>query len=401
MRRHHTTVGYNHDQAFMFYPPPMVFGSDGPLASWCQQFTLGADVRERDVYQFGVYTGGTMKGQVMYYRALEVQFGHQWGFDSFIGLPPEEKGHQLLTKNWREGAYSAADSFRTWEWEKLEQKLTTSINRTASEGAVTFFKGFFNETLKPTLASEHGMRPALFVDVDADLYISTIQCLEWLFCSGLVHPGSRNGTVFRYDDWGGPTKRGELVGERLAHLEVTNRHRVHWVHSGLLSNWYRVEGYSVDHSYCQAKGYPPLPPTIGRDSDADRHPPLHSDEMIDACFNKTNMWKRPFVSRSGMMVRCDERYLRSMLSTYEWALRPTAELTNVKPKDVPESEVAKARLRVCSINEAHKLATTVPVKRGAKGGKGRGANGLGQKGGRGKTGWRKGARLRTASLEAT
>eukprot|EP00966_Prymnesium_polylepis_P003602 82265-Prymnesium_polylepis.1 len=114
------------------------------------------------------------------------------------------------------------------------------------------------------------MRPALYVDVDADLYISTIQCLEWLFCSGLMRAGSRNGTVVRYDDWGGPTGAHELVGERRAHLEVTNRHSVHWRHSGLLGNWFRVTSYRLDHGWCAARGYPPLPPNIGFDGDVPR-----------------------------------------------------------------------------------------------------------------------------------
>jgi hypothetical protein len=402
-RWNHRSSGYNNDHAFRFYSPPWVFGSDGPLASWCQQFPQGADVRNRDVYQFGVYTGGTMAGQVMYYRALDVRFGHQWGFDSFIGLPPEKQGHKLLTKNWREGAYSAADSFRTWQWDRLERKLLDSINRSKSEGSVTFVKGFFNESLTPTLAAERRMLPALFVDVDSDLYISTIQCLEWLFCSGLVHAGSRNGTVFRYDDWGGPTKHTELVGERLAHLEITNRHQVHWSHSGLLSNWFRIERYSLDHSYCEAKGYPRLPPTLGRDDDADRYPPSDSDEAIDSCFNKTNMWRRPYVSRGGMRVRCADRYLRDMVTKYEWALRPIAELTNKSWQDAPEQEVAKARLRVCDINERHWLATTPQPNKRPKAGKGAkraGMIGTATRGGRGKGVGKKGGRLRAVARAA-
>ena len=39
--------------------------------------------RELDVYQFGVYTGGSMASIARRIRG----FGHLWGFDSFAGLP--------------------------------------------------------------------------------------------------------------------------------------------------------------------------------------------------------------------------------------------------------------------------------------------------------------------------
>ena len=62
------------------------------------------------------------------------------------------------------------------------------------------------------------MKPALYVDIDADLYSSSLQALEWLFRMGLIVPG----TVIGYDDWtfGGPQ------GEQRAHREVMKRHGV-------------------------------------------------------------------------------------------------------------------------------------------------------------------------------
>ena len=86
------------------------------------------------------------------------------------------------------------------------------INRSRAEGNTSFVRGFFNQTLRPTLARERRMRPALYVDVDTDLYVSTMQALDWLFCSGLMHAGSRNGTVVRDDDWRGPVVRTKVRG---------------------------------------------------------------------------------------------------------------------------------------------------------------------------------------------
>ncbi|KAL3917608.1 MAG: hypothetical protein SGPRY_006341, partial [Prymnesium sp.] len=107
-------------------------------------FPAGADMSGRDTYQFGVYTGGSMAGQVYYFRELGVRFGTMWGFDSFIGLPAEKEGHPLVTKNWRVGAYSAADAFRTWKWPRLRSRIYGNINRSREDGRVELIKGFFN-----------------------------------------------------------------------------------------------------------------------------------------------------------------------------------------------------------------------------------------------------------------
>ena len=88
---------------------------------------------------------------------------------------------------------------------------------------VQFVRGFFNASLTPTLARERGMRPALYADVDGDLYSSGLQCLDWLFCSGLIQAGR---TVIRYDDWLEPGRNGALMGEQRAHREITMRHQV-------------------------------------------------------------------------------------------------------------------------------------------------------------------------------
>ena len=41
---------------------------------------------EKDVYQFGVFTGTGLRKIV---KELKGAYGHVWGFDSFQGLPPD------------------------------------------------------------------------------------------------------------------------------------------------------------------------------------------------------------------------------------------------------------------------------------------------------------------------
>ena len=82
--------------------------------------------------------------------------------------------------------------------------------------------GFFNASLTANLAKQ--AFPALYVDLDADLALSTEQALGWLLSYGLLVQGSLVG----YDDWHeAPFLRG---GESLAHLRITRRFDVEWEH---------------------------------------------------------------------------------------------------------------------------------------------------------------------------
>ena len=50
-----------------------------------------AATRSLDIFQFGVYTAGSMRGLARSIRG----FGHLYGFDSFVGLPSETRGEPL------------------------------------------------------------------------------------------------------------------------------------------------------------------------------------------------------------------------------------------------------------------------------------------------------------------
>ena len=103
------------------------------------------------------------------------------------------------------------------------------------------FKGWFNETMTPSLARDEGMRTAFFVDVDCDLHVSTYHALDWLFSNSMIGVG----TLFGLDDfWVVPCNkrylsRGEgarpngvnidplSVAEGLGLAEMTQKYGVH------------------------------------------------------------------------------------------------------------------------------------------------------------------------------
>ena len=177
-----------------------------------------------DVYQFGVYTGRSMRAISYEREARHISWHVMWGFDSFEGLPIEnatDSGsdnifyHRTKRAMWRGGMYNAADMFGEHSWPRLERTLTEYIN---SSLPVELVRGYFESSLTAVLAAR--ARPALYIDIDSDLYSSSVLALAWLFSNRLV----RNGTVISYDDIhaGG----GYNGGEGLAHVQAMRRYEV-------------------------------------------------------------------------------------------------------------------------------------------------------------------------------
>lgn len=163
-----------------------------------------------DIYEFGVFDGGSM-------FMLKKFFPHSkmWGFDSFEGLPKTQD--DFVLGEWTPGSFKASRTV-----DELTRKL-------GGKQQVQFVVGFFEKTLTPSLRERFNMPPAFYIDMDADLYISSIQVLDWVFSNGIA----RVGTLIGYDDfWVSPCARG---GEKLsplntsagkAHAEASERYRV-------------------------------------------------------------------------------------------------------------------------------------------------------------------------------
>ena len=64
------------------------------------------------------------------------------------------------------------------------------------------------------------MKPAAYVDIDVDLYKSTVLALDFLFRNKLIQVG----TLIGYHDWGGLEEF--TGGESLAHKELTEKYGV-------------------------------------------------------------------------------------------------------------------------------------------------------------------------------
>jgi len=192
---------------------------------------------DKDIYEFGVYTGGHMREFAKKIRG----FGHLWGFDSFTGFPDETtdsstgKSLWVYNNHWQAGGNSASDRLGVWNMTALFQYLHKRINYTDT----TFIQGYYNVSLTPQLLSKHRFRPAVLVDLDCDMHISTMQAMRWLLTSQILV----KGTLVRYDDW--PRLHdpdGKPWGQRLAHIEITRDFGLRWkvVVSPIVKPYYAV-----------------------------------------------------------------------------------------------------------------------------------------------------------------
>eukprot|EP00747_Dinoflagellata_sp_TGD_P024879 gnl/TRDRNA2_/TRDRNA2_130865_c0_seq1.p1 gnl/TRDRNA2_/TRDRNA2_130865_c0~~gnl/TRDRNA2_/TRDRNA2_130865_c0_seq1.p1 ORF type:complete len:320 (+),score=49.25 gnl/TRDRNA2_/TRDRNA2_130865_c0_seq1:76-1035(+) len=175
------------------------------------------DFSDRDVFEFGVYLGHGMHEALGQFSKAGVKFRNLWGFDSFRGLPED----QVPDKQWKQGEYNPTKQMPTGDIEDAQQTAMATI----SYPNTNFIVGWYNESLTSGLAEERTMKPALFVDVDCDMYSSTFAALDWLFSSHLVAQGE-TGTYFYFDDvvFG----RQHPTVERQAMDAITKKYNISW-----------------------------------------------------------------------------------------------------------------------------------------------------------------------------
>jgi hypothetical protein len=142
-----------------------------------------AEIRDREVLylEFGVYRGSSMR---IWSRLLRNPKSNLHGFDSFEGLPESwdlsaEKGHFST-----DGAVPVIEDSR-----------------------VSFFKGWFSETLPQYVLPPH---ERLIVNFDADLYSSTKTVL------GFLKPHISIGTYLYFDEFQAPEHESKAFDEFLS-----------------------------------------------------------------------------------------------------------------------------------------------------------------------------------------
>jgi len=183
-----------------------------------------------DVYEFGVYTGASINWINEALFTAEKNIRKIFGFDSFCGLPPEtETERELIISTggdyqWRAGDFSSQEYFKTSLTEEVIKSIRNFVEPNLDKGtSLELIPGYFSDSLTDDIVEKYDMQPACYVDLDADLYSSTIEALDFMLRNKLI----RAGTIIGYDDWGGTPKwQTQEDGASMAHVEIMHKYAV-------------------------------------------------------------------------------------------------------------------------------------------------------------------------------
>jgi len=146
-----------------------------------------------DYLEFGVFNGFSLKH--MYDLSIEFKLDDVdlriFGFDSFEGFPENESTSLKFKKGDMCGDYN---------------KTLNLFPKNDLNSKVNIIKGFFHETLTPKLKTEKNITKASIINIDCDIFESTLQALN--FSTSLI----QIGTLIILDDWfcfKGNSKSGE------------------------------------------------------------------------------------------------------------------------------------------------------------------------------------------------
>jgi hypothetical protein len=169
------------------------------------------DISDKDCYSFGVYSGKTLTELQIHLCGNSLDPNWFYGFDSFEGLPKETKNIELYPEH-----YEGNFKIKT----EIGNHIKDILKKLPYENKTSLIPGFYDKVLNDHLFSLFNFKPAFFVEVDCDLHISTIQCLEWMIKHKLII----KDTVIYFDDWGGVEEyKG---GESLAWKELTEKYNI-------------------------------------------------------------------------------------------------------------------------------------------------------------------------------
>jgi hypothetical protein len=174
-----------------------------------------------DIYEFGTYLGNSITGIFEYISNNDIIFNNFVGFDSLKGLPLE-KIDKNNNKNWIKGKFSIEEKFKKdlSEKEYINYLINNDSLPLKYKDKFIMIKGFYEDTLNENILSK--LKLPIFINIDCDIYTSTIQVLEFIFKNKLYINGK---TIIRYDDWANNNMEYK-TGQSLAHKEMTQKYNI-------------------------------------------------------------------------------------------------------------------------------------------------------------------------------
>ena len=181
----------------------------------CLEF-IGVNGIEGDILEFGVSRGGgllMLDRHAQFMRARRKVDYRLFGFDSFEGLP-EPTGHDRDIHGGDRGGMV----FDQGRYKATKDQVLKRLRRGGADlGRIRLVEGWYDRVLTDELRAEHAIERATLIDIDCDLYESTVTALRW------CEPAMRHGTIVSFDDWMAYEGRRDH-GERRAFSEFLEQH---------------------------------------------------------------------------------------------------------------------------------------------------------------------------------
>ena len=191
-----------------------------PYREFCVTYLLAnnIDIAGKHSYQFGIYAGSSLRRIYEMFCCYQLVPERILAFDSFEGNPEEQAG---IPRNigWSKGSCNVKDldEHKIDSTQTIIGKILASLPD--SDIPIDWHAGFFDQVLTPDFMKLNP-KPAFWVDLDVDLYLSSIQVLDFMFQNRLIV----SQTLVSFDDWGGTEEyKG---GESLAWKEMCEKYSV-------------------------------------------------------------------------------------------------------------------------------------------------------------------------------
>lgn len=178
-----------------------------------------------DVYQFGVFTGDSMKELSSILSKHKIEVNSFYGFDVFTGMP-KETAEPIAQPSWdpdvEPDTFNAVKRLNLESVDECVNKITNEVKEIFSKNnnntPVSIFPGLVQETVS---ANGSKFKPAFYIDFDLDIYSPTKYAFDYLAKNNLIV----EGTIIGYDDWGGTPGYEEMLdGESRAHREIVEEY---------------------------------------------------------------------------------------------------------------------------------------------------------------------------------
>lgn len=151
----------------------------------CFEYAAMANVHG-DYLEFGLWKGGSLIAAYHISQRFEgLSQMRFYGFDSFEGIP-------ILNKNKSEAEVFPPGMFQSGGVEQVKRNLSEAkVDLTRIELIAGWYAGTLNRTTREKLSLRH----AAVVNVDCDVYESTIPVLDF------IEPHLVDGSIIIFDDW--------------------------------------------------------------------------------------------------------------------------------------------------------------------------------------------------------